>query len=181
MRRALGAQLIHDMFDQAVRDGLIRREILRNARFSQVFRYSASWCRIAGVHPETRANLSRLTLPSVIDGESGQLATGGARSSTEGGSLQSMARAGLLAMIVSLKYQRPPPTTTGHANCGRRDHQRRRRTSASSGPDALEVPRQDRRRRQSPLERGAAAHHVGAAWAHRCNLLFTIASAVALE
>ena len=30
----------------------------------------------------------------VIDGESGQLATGGARSSTEGGSLQSMARAG---------------------------------------------------------------------------------------
>jgi hypothetical protein len=34
---------------------------------------------------------------------------------------------------------------------------RRRRTSASSGPDALEVPRQDRRRRQSPLERGAAA------------------------
>jgi hypothetical protein len=26
MRRALGAQLIHDMFDQAVRDGLIRRE-----------------------------------------------------------------------------------------------------------------------------------------------------------
>jgi hypothetical protein len=33
----------------------------------------------------------------------------------------------------------------------------RRRTSASSGPDALEVPRQDRPRRQSPLERGAAA------------------------
>ena len=30
----------------------------------------------------------------VIDDESGQLATGGARSSTEGGSLQSMARAG---------------------------------------------------------------------------------------
>jgi len=29
-----------------------------------------------------------------IDDESGQLATGGARSSTEGGSLQSMARAG---------------------------------------------------------------------------------------
>jgi hypothetical protein len=30
----------------------------------------------------------------VIDDESGQLATGGARSSTKGGSLQSMARAG---------------------------------------------------------------------------------------
>ena len=30
----------------------------------------------------------------VIDDESGQLTTGGARSSTEGGSLQSMARAG---------------------------------------------------------------------------------------
>ena len=30
----------------------------------------------------------------VIDDESGQLATGGARSSTEGGSFQSMARAG---------------------------------------------------------------------------------------
>ena len=30
----------------------------------------------------------------VIDDELGQLATGGARSSTEGGSLQSMARAG---------------------------------------------------------------------------------------
>ena len=30
----------------------------------------------------------------VIDDESGQLATGGARSSTEGGSLQSMVRAG---------------------------------------------------------------------------------------
>jgi hypothetical protein len=58
----------------------------------------------------------------------------------------------------------------------RRDHQRRRRTSASSGPDALEVlPGSPRR--QSPLERGAAAQHVAAAWGHRCNLLFTIASA----
>ena len=38
--------------------------------------------------------------------------------------------------------------------CGNPDHQRRRR---SSGPDAMEVPRQDRPRRQSPLVRGAAA------------------------
>jgi len=37
----------------------------------------------------------------VIDAESGQLATGGARSSTEGGSLQSMARAGWCESIKS--------------------------------------------------------------------------------